>query len=136
MSSSLYFGTYKYDKLQEQSFGYMIPCLSSMVNSIRKWFTSKTGHPWKFISVRQDIWDSKRHELLDISLMFIHPETFDHSKVSAGLVHITGKKATDIAHDTLTVLKRFGITQEDLFRPVNDTMASALLVGRLIVGLQ
>ena len=62
--------------------------------------------------------------------MFIHPETFDHFKVSAGLVHITGKKAMDIAHDTLT---RFGITQEDLFRCVNDTKASALLAGRLIV---
>ena len=59
--------------------------------------------------------------------MFIHPETFDR------LVHITGKKAMDIAHDTLTVWKRFGITQEDLFRCVNDTKASALLAGRLIV---
>ena len=31
MSSSLYFGTYKYDQLQEQSFRDMISCLSSMV---------------------------------------------------------------------------------------------------------
>ena len=51
--------------------------------------------------------------------MFIHPEMFKHFKVSAGLAHITAKKATDIAHDTLTILKRYGIKQEDLFRPVN-----------------
>ena len=29
---------------------------------------------------------------------------------SVGLVHITGKKAAKIAHDTLTVLKRYGFT--------------------------
>ena len=39
-------------------------------------------------------------ELLQISLMFIHLETFEHFQVSAGMVHITGKKAIDIAHGT------------------------------------
>ena len=78
--------------------------------------------------------DSKRHERLGISLMFIHLETFEFFKVSASLVHITGKKAADIAHNTLNVLKVYIITQQDLFRPVNDTTASALLAGRLIVG--
>ena len=133
-SSSLHFGTYKYSKLQEQSFTDMILCLSSMVNSIRNLYTSTTGHPQKFISVCQDIRDSKRCELIGTSLMIIHPETFEHFKVSAGLVHISGKKATYIVHDTLTVLKRYSSMQEDLFRPVNDTTASAILVGRLIVG--
>ena len=66
--------------------------------------------------------------------MLIHLETFEYVKVSADLVLITGEKATDIVHDTLTVLKRYSSTQEDLFRPVNDTMASALLAVRLIVG--
>ena len=55
---------------------------------------------------------------------------FEHFRVSTGLVHITDKKATDIVHDTLTILKRYGITQKDLFRPVNDTTASALPSGR------
>ena len=66
--------------------------------------------------------------------MFIHLERFELFKVSAGLVHITGKKAADIAHNTLNVLKMCSITQQELFRPVNDTTASALLMGRLIVG--
>ena len=66
--------------------------------------------------------------------MFIHPETFEFFKVSAGLVHITGKKAVDITHDTLNVLKMYSITQQDLFRPVNDTTALVLLMGCLIVG--
>ena len=66
--------------------------------------------------------------------MFIHPETFQHFKVPVGLVHITGKKAGEIAHDTFPLLKRHGITQQDIFRPVNDTTPSALLAGRLIVG--
>ena len=95
---------------------------------------SNTGCSQKFISVGQDIRDGKRHELLGISLMFIHPETFDFFKVSVGLVHITGKKAADIAHDSLNVLKMYSITQQDLFRPVNDTTALALLMGCLIAG--
>ena len=66
--------------------------------------------------------------------MFIHLEMFEFFKVSAGLVHITGKKAADIANDTLNVLKMYSITQQDLFRPVNDKTALTLLVGRLIVG--
>ena len=71
---------------------------------------------------------AKRHELLGISLMFIHPETLEIFKVSVGLVHITGKKAVNIAHDTLNVLKMYSITQQDSFRPVNDTTASALIL--------
>ena len=66
--------------------------------------------------------------------MFIHPEMFKISKVSAGLVHITGKKAVDIAHDALNVLKMQSITQQDLFRQVNDTTTLALLLGCLSVG--
>ena len=66
--------------------------------------------------------------------MFIHPEMFEFFKASAGLVHITGKKAVDIACDTLNVLKMYSITQQDLFRPVNGTAASALPTGHLIVG--
>ena len=34
----------------------------------------------------------------------------------AGLVHITGKKAADIAHDSCNVLKVYSITQQDSFR--------------------
>ena len=45
--------------------------------------------------------------------MFIHLEMFEHLKVSAGLVHMTGKKTTDIVHHTLTILKRYGFAQED-----------------------
>ena len=111
----------------------MVSCLSSIVKSMRTWYKNKTGCHHKFISACQDIWDSKRCDLVEISLMFIHPETFQHFEVSAGLVHITGKKASEIAHDTLTLLKRYGITQQDLFMAVNGTTASALLAGRLIV---
>ena len=95
------FGTYKYDQLLQD----VVCSLSSMVHPNRIWYKSKTGHSQKFISVWQDIWDSKRHEVLGISLMFIHLEMFESFKVSAGLVHITGKKAGDIVHNTLNVFK-------------------------------
>ena len=64
----------------------------------------------KSFSQFQDIRDGKRHEILGISLMFIHLETFKFFKVSAGLFHITGKKAADIAHNTLNVMKLYCIT--------------------------
>ena len=67
----------------------MVSCLSSMVKSIR------TSYNNKFISIHQDIWDSKRCELHGISLMSINPETFQHFNVSGGLVHISGKKAAE-----------------------------------------
>ena len=54
---------------------------------------------------------AKTHELLGITLMFIHPERFEFFKVSAGLVHMTGKKAAGIAHDTLNELNMCSITQ-------------------------
>ena len=59
---------------------------------------------------------------------------FNSFKVSAGLVHITGKKAAENEHDTLNVLKMYSIIQQDLFRPIHNTTASALLTGRLVVG--
>ena len=37
-------------------------------------------------------------EILGVCMVFIHPETFQYFKVSAGLVHITGKKATQTDH--------------------------------------
>ena len=40
---------------------------------------------------------------------------FQHFNVSAELLHIPGKKATESAHKTLAVLERYGIMQEDLF---------------------
>ena len=113
--SCLFVGRHKFKSLQDESFNNMKLCLSAMVLSIRNWYRNRMGQHHKFISVSQDIWDSKRWELLGVSLMFIHPETFQLFKLSARLVHITGKKATQIDHNTLTVLKRYGITQEDLF---------------------
>ena len=110
------------------------PVSQSMVKSIRTWYKNKAGCLHKLISVCQDIWDNQRCEHHGISLIFIHPETCEHFKVSAGLVHITSKKATNIAHDTLSVLNRYGVMQQDLFRHVNDTTVSTLLAGRLIVG--
>ena len=65
--------------------------------------------------------------------MFIFPETFEFFKVSAGFVHITGKKAANIAHDTECV-EMYNIAQQNLFRPINDITASDLLMGRLFVG--
>ena len=52
----------------------------------------------------------------------------------AGLVHITGKKAADIANDSCNVLKVYSIAQQDSFRLINDTTALVLLAGRLKVG--
>ena len=62
------------------------------------------------------IWNSKRHELLGISLMFKRLETFEHLRVSTGMVHITEKKATYIVHDTLTFFEEVRYYTERLIQ--------------------
>lgn len=46
----------------------------------------------------------------------------------------TGEKSADkLAEEILYVLKRYGITQDDLYKSVNDTTASAVFIGKLLV---
>ena len=85
------------------------------------------------MSVCQDIWDGKRHELLSISFMFILLEMTIFQSIGRFGSH-KGKKAADIAHNTLNVLTMYSIIQQELFRPINDTTASGLLVRCLVVG--
>ena len=132
--SDLVIGEHRINTIQDLKFNEMCQLIRNIVGTVRRWFLENSGSHRPFLSICHDIWDGKRRELLGISLLFIHPHTFDHFKLSAGLVHIKGKRAVEVAQETLRVLSRIGVTQADLYRPVNDTTNSALLAGRLIVG--
>ena len=130
----LMMGVHRFTTLQDKSFTDQRTVIRTAIHSVQLWFQHHTPSAQKFISLCQDLWDGKRRELLGISLMFIHPATMAFFKVSAGLVHSSGKKSDQICADTEAILSLYNISKRDLYRPVNDTTNAALKAGRLIVG--
>lgn len=127
-------GVHRINTVNEKSRIQMNDNIADIVSLVRLWYLHYTGIQQKFISICHDIWDGKRRNLLGISIMFISPCTMTLLKISVGLVEAKNKKAVDIAAKTLEVLRRYGIVQADLYRPVNDTTNSAKKAGQLIVG--
>ena len=91
-----------------------------------------TGSHVPFLCIASDIWDSKDGEWLGTTISWTFPTTFEHVEIPVLLCKCSSKKAVDVADLISSKLGRWGVTNLDPFRGVNDTTNSALQTGRQI----
>ena len=87
-----------------------------------------------FVTVAHDIWDSKKKEVLGVTVFFLCPPKKLRLKVPIGLSVVDDKRSEQTAELTMKMLNACGIYAEDLYKAANDTTNSALKVGRLLTG--
>ena len=105
-----------------------------MVNSIRIWYKSKTGHYQKLSQYVRTYGIAKDMNSLTFPSSLFIWRHLSFSKYQQVWFTSQARKQQTLHTILLTVLKLYSITQQDLFRPINDTTALVLLMGRLIVG--
>jgi len=87
-----------------------------------------------FVTVAHDTWDSKKKEVLGVTVFFCCPPKKLRLKVPIGLAVVDDKTSDKTAELTMKMLNACGIHAEDLCKAANDTTNSALKVGRLLAG--
>ena len=115
-------------------FGWTIHYIRRHIELIRNHYVKITKQQQGFISLCHDIADAKSKEILGLTVVYICPLSGMYFLVPVGVIAAKGKKASVVAEQSCKILRRFGITESDMYRPVNDNTNSALAAGRLITG--
>lgn len=123
---------FKFEKIQVKQFNATITTIKFIVDSNQEFFKDIFGRTVPFLTIAHDIWDSKDYQILGVSLFLICSKTGMRLQMPIGLLRARGKSAQDIARETLSICQRCGITQQDIFRVVSDTAATARCASRLM----
>ena len=132
--SEVKIGQRKFEHIRNNSISMTVATISQFINRVKHFYKESTGKAQGFICVCHDLWDGKFRELLGLSITFIDPLSMELFLIPVGLITAKGKRAAIVSEQSLSILAGFSISQEDLFRPINDTTNSALAAGREIVG--
>ena len=126
--------------LVSNKFEFLLASVATQVDDTWDYYIEnlKTNKRQTFITVMFDGWDSKKKDVLGVTVSFYNPCGRDPHAVcvALGLVPTTSKKSADVAQEVLKVLGRAGIEKDDLLVPVNDTAMAALAVGFALTGVK
>jgi hypothetical protein len=129
-----FMGERKYTDIRRSKYEQLMGGTSRYCSDIRDYWMAVLKKEVPFITVGHDHWDSKNVDKLGVTVFMYHPKRKEPLKIAVGLEYCDDKKSEPTADATLNVLSKAGITKPDLFRAVNDTTNSALMVGRLLTG--
>jgi hypothetical protein len=132
--TDLLVGRFKAVRIMTDTFEFLLAAVDRNVTETRDYWKTYTGSRQKFVTVCFDGWDSKRKDLVGVTVDFYNPVNSRILKVGVGLMATQSKKANDVASDILQCLERVGIEKEDLYRTVNDTTNSAIKTGWNLTG--
>jgi hypothetical protein len=129
-------GSHKFQTLRKSRFESLVAAVSWRVDLTRQHWAQLVGHKIPFIILCQDIWDSKKKEVLGVTIMFFDPVAGFYERIPIGLELVGSKKSQDLSEQILDILKAFGIKQADLYKSANDTTNASVKVGFLLTGEQ
>ena len=98
----------------------------------RNFWEKYCGKKIPFVIVAYDIWDSRKNEVMGVSVHFYNPCRRNSFQIPVGLETSDSKKAVATLIKGMQLLAAVGIEKEDCFRAVNDTTNNALLAGKLL----
>jgi hypothetical protein len=102
------FSRYKYITQQEKHFLIFAKTVQEAVKNTMEYYSSKTGNnEVPFICVSHDGWDSKRNDLLGVSIHFIIPFLCLNISLPIGLKYLRSKKAVDVVNQINEILRRY-----------------------------
>jgi hypothetical protein len=127
-------GRYKFQSLRKAKFESLIAAVSWRVSVTRHHWAKIIGHSIPFIILCQDISESKKKEVLRVTIMFFDPMSGIYEKVPIGLELTDSKKSVELSEQILEILDTCGVQQNNLYKSANDTTNSSVKVGFLLTG--
>jgi hAT family C-terminal dimerisation region len=129
---NLIMGTKQFNNFRNNQFSTLLGAVSTIAEDDRQWFKDYLKKEVPFITVGQDVWDSKQKETLGVTAFWYSPTRKKYLMLPLGLEQVVNKKADPSAKQTLRILGLCGIRKCDIYRAANDTTNTALMIGRLL----
>jgi len=140
-ATALAHGTYKamtrtrMDNALALMFRVFVDNVTALFAKARAVFVSTSGSvDLGWLTICHDGWDATTKQYLGVSVYWIDMESWETHKIALGLAMPADHSAGACAAAVLDVLRRFGVTQDDIFRSFNDTTNAAVATGRLLAG--
>lgn len=105
-SNKIAFSTYRYKVQEIKSFTTFTNFVTNSIAQSRKYYIEQTGKKIPFLSIGHDGWDSKRRDILGVTVHFVHPIHWVTITLPVGLKYLTSKKSVDMAEQINKVLSR------------------------------
>jgi len=127
-------GRAKFQAIRRDTYQTILGAVAWYAELARDHLTKILKKKTPFVTVAHDIWDSKKKEVLGVTVFFCCPPKKLRLKVPIGLTVVDDKTSSKTAELTMKMLNACGINAEDLYKAANDTTNSALKVGRILTG--
>ena len=119
--SELFMGKAKLTSIRTKSFEKLMAGAKLYGDEVRAYYKDRLRKTVPWVIVAQDGWDSKRKDLLGVTIFFYHPVRNLVFRIPIGLIRLEDKKADPTKEDVLRCLSRVGVQHDDIFKAVNDT---------------
>ena len=129
---NLIMGTKQFNNFRKNRFTTLLGAINKIVEEDRSWYKGYLKKEVSFITVGQDVWDSKQKETLGVTAFWYSPSRKKYFIFPLGLEQVNDKKAEPSADQTLKILSLCGIGKADIYRAANDTTNTSLMIGRLL----
>ena len=115
---NLIMGTKQFNNFRKNRFTTLLGAINNLVVDDRTWYKDYVKQEIPFITVGQDIWDSKQKEALGVTAFWYSPSKKKYYIIPLGLEQVEDKKAEASAQQTLRILALCGIRKDDIYRAV------------------
>jgi hypothetical protein len=122
-------GTKQFNNFCKNSFTTLLGAINKIVDEDKAWYKAYLKKEVPFLTVGQDIWDSKIKETLGVTAMWYSPSRKKYYIIPLGLEDVIDKKAVPSAEHILKLLGLCGIKKADVYRATNDTTNVSLATG-------
>lgn len=100
------FTPHRYKVQETKAFLSFVNFVSHAISSAREFYVEATGKHIPFLSVGHDGWDSKRRDILGVTIHLVHPVNWVTIALPIGLKYDESKKAEDMALQINKILTR------------------------------
>jgi hypothetical protein len=105
--SKVCFTRWRYKQEEIRAFNKFTNFVTTSIEQTRKYYLENTGKHVPFLSVAHDGWDSKRRDVLGVSIHFVSPIHWKTIKLLVGLKHLVSKKASSVTTQINKILARY-----------------------------
>jgi hypothetical protein len=130
--SNLIMGTKQFNSFCMNRFTTLLAAIKNIVDEDRVWYKEYLKKKIPFLTIGQDVWDSKQKEALGVTDFWYIPTRKKYYIFPVGLEVFQDKKAEPTANQTLKLLGLCGIKKQDIYRAANNTTNTSLAIGRLL----
>eukprot|EP00957_Ditylum_brightwellii_P160478 12217054-Ditylum_brightwellii.AAC.1 len=125
-------GKGRFNNCHLSMYQFFLGVTAMLVTESRDAYTELAGKQIAFITVAHDILDSKKKELLGVTIFFYNPVQKQFFSIACGLIKVKDKTAHQVCSNTCVILNCVSVEKEDAYQAGKDTMTASVAASRLI----